>query len=125
MHTLMRACAVIGALTAVGAVALAPLIEDAETIFAGTTQAAALATLVPALALCAAALLTPVVRSGWLALAAVVCWLAPIAAGWLGAPPVLVPWRWSPCRSCSRSSSISPSRRRPAGSTVQRPVPLS
>jgi signal transduction histidine kinase len=76
-----------GVLAASAAIVVARSGANAETSYAGTTWTASLATFVAALSLFAAVLLA---RSGivpGLAFTAGICWLAPIAVGWLSWPP--------------------------------------
>jgi len=60
---------------------------NAGTTYAGTTTPAAAAMLAAALALFAVAAFVPVRATAVLALAAGLCWLAPILAAWPAAPP--------------------------------------
>jgi signal transduction histidine kinase len=81
--------AALGTLGASAAIVVARSGANAGTSYAGTTWAASLATFAAALALFAAVALT---RSGivaGLAFAAGICWLAPVAVGWLSGPPPL------------------------------------
>lgn len=78
-----------GALAACAAVAVARSGDNAGTSYSGTSLSATVVMLAAALALFGAAVLarTPVVAS--LAVAAGVCWLAPIPAAWPAGPPVM------------------------------------
>jgi signal transduction histidine kinase len=77
-----------GALVACAGVVVARWGDNAATTYAGTSWAAALAMLAAALALFAASALARARRAAALALAAGICWLAPIAAAWPSAPGV-------------------------------------
>ena len=81
--------AAFGALTASAAIVVARSGANAETSYAGTTWTASAAAFAAALALFAAVLLTRSSFGARLAFAAGVCWLAPVAVGWLSGPPAL------------------------------------
>ncbi len=81
--------AALGALGASAAIVVARSGANAETSYAGTTWTASLATLAAALALFAAVASTRSRIVAGLAFAAGLCWLAPVAVGWLSGPPLL------------------------------------
>lgn len=88
MSRLLPACgAVIGVMGASLAIVVARSGDNAETAYAGTTWVASAATFVAALALFGASLVVRSRTIAALAFAAGVCWLAPVAVGWLSGPP--------------------------------------
>ena len=80
---------VVGVIAASLAIVVARSGDNAETTYAGTTWAASAATFIAALALFGGVLVVRSRTIAALAFAAGVCWLAPVAVGWLSGPPTL------------------------------------
>lgn len=78
-----------GAVIALAALTVARSAGDAGTSYAGAAWTATVSTLAAAVALFVASALVPRRSTALLAFAAGICWLAPIPAGWLDAPPVV------------------------------------